>query len=319
MFGGKPYLGVIQPLRDFLTIPVQFLAMAPMPFVVLMLVLAIETGPRTWLGPKADINWIGYGVLAVVAILVLNILDYVIDVLVRVPWRAPFSVPLAAIYEPFPRHDMRFAKTCFWVGGLGVLTTILSVVWNQVKPFPAKYLDGPLLGGVNFTNGFMPGVCFLALGLVLLFLAKREPAWPFVRMTWHDRKELSRASNATALRMATTAAVTGPAQSATTPVANKDYSVPFSLRYSDKTFADIHGMLELKDKLLSPAKLIVAPRADRQNGVACVFRSNPPPVPIQTCHRFQSKPTSHSSSNRPQIPIRDHLLGLTYLCAPIQI
>lgn len=38
----------------------------------------------------------------------------------------------------------------------------------------------------------------------------------------------------------------------------------------------------------------------------------------QTRHLFRSKPTSHSSSNRPQTPIRDHLLGLTYWLKPGQ-
>lgn len=281
IFNGLVYSYLIRPLRIAISTPAHLLNALPRKWVALALVVSCEFGPKDWFGE--GVRWNIFGLVIALAVLVLagNLLDYLIDVLVRVSWRAPLATPLVPTHGEYPRPDLSLATTFMLVGGLSMLPSLVYVVVNLfIFRLPANFLGGPLPGGVSVSNAAVPGVCLLALGVVTYIVGKVQPTWPFTRLS-EQETALLRQWNTMKNETAGTAMVDAKPKSTQTQVAqaapqqqpqasanpdDKDYFVPFEFRRPQKRFADIHGMSDLKDKLLSPAKQILAPRIVQLQG-----------------------------------------------------
>lgn len=145
------------------------------------------------------------------------------------------------------------------VGFMGMLPTLAVVVVHHFWPQPAVFLGGGWPGGVASLAGFDTYLFFFVGGVYLAFLGLREPAWPFIRLTKKDEllaAEMSpinpmRQGNAQALERSTPTAQQAKPAIQKPQQTQEDYEVPFSARKPRKTFDDIYGMKELKEKLLA--------------------------------------------------------------------
>lgn len=268
---------------DVIRFPVVFVTslVAQFPPIVAALVLLVlgALGPTHMWGEKAAAtpNWHFYVALPALLTIVGQIIDYYIEVVVRVPLRAPFKYPLIRVAGGIPRRDTENGFLLMIVGFMGMLPTLAVVVVHHFWPQPAAYLGGGWPGGVASIAGFDTYLFFFVGGVYLAFLGLREPAWPFIRLTKKDdllAAEMSpfrpqRHGNEQAPERSTPTAQHAKQETQKPQQTQEDYEVPFSARKPRKTFDDIYGMKELKEKLLAPALAIVAPRIQQdENGRA---------------------------------------------------
>lgn len=276
-YGGWVNRWIYSPIQDLLSLPIALLAMPPMPILIALLVAACIEGPSAWFITPREPTWAGYALLGVWAILVLNVVDYMLEVLMRVPWQGPRTYPLVSPLRGLPREDRRLAHICLWVAAICVLPALLASTWHRFEPLPSRFFDGSIWSGTGIAHTVSTGMVFFLFGTLLLWLFKREPAWPFVRWTSEDELIVNRQASvqhsapppqqqqapqpwvppnpAPAINPPTAPPPQAPAQAQ--PAARNDYPVPFTPRLATKRFADIHGMSELKDKLYGQARRIV--------------------------------------------------------------
>lgn len=268
LWGGGLARWVIGPVRKLLAYPIGLLEILPAHFAGLLLIVAAYHGPSSWAAAWGDLSVWAYILLATWGVFVLNGIDYALEVILRVPWCAPRTYPLIARVDFFPRPDRKLGWLSVLVGTVCLLPVLLFAVSHQVQPLPVELLNHERVRG-NGVALATNGLVFLVFGMFQLWLAHREPAWPFVRWTQEDELIVQRqAAQIQAERPQQPLAPVTPPQHvpphpdgqapAQTNTAGKpglpnDYPVPFSPRAPTKTFDDIHGMDELKNRLLSHA------------------------------------------------------------------
>lgn len=268
---------VVWGLRMPLTIPIMILAELPAVLVVLTLLGLGAISPTHLWGDHAVVAWQLYVAMTLFALGIGAIVHYHLDVLVRVPWRAPRSYPLVRFIDEFKRYEKSIGGRFMIAGGLGMLPTLGSWAMSWIKVLPAARVEaGGWQGLAEPLFGFDTYICVFGLGTYLLFLGIREPAWPFMRFTLEDSALADRMGDEGSGSKSDSEGPGSAPPVAQTPSAQEpqpqpqartdDYEVPFEPRRARKTFADIHGMQLLKEKLLAPARLVIAPRGQQEAG-----------------------------------------------------
>ncbi len=149
-----------------------------------------------------------------------GVVGYVVQVLFNVPWGRRFPLASAPDVEP------------------------LKWVWLH---FVVLGLIGLRMGNGNVGHA----IATLAEGLVLLYFYRFQPALGFIQWTSKDARMFKEELESRI----------GNINHALTPnKSDETYEVPFNSQKSDKTFASIFGMAVVKEKLLEPAKRILAER-----------------------------------------------------------
>jgi transitional endoplasmic reticulum ATPase len=159
---------------------------------------------------------------------VFNCILYIADVLIRVPWKDK-SYCLVGPRETYIR--LRYQSLVFLaMFGMGLYIY-----------FARHQVVGHLLA-------------MGAESAVLLYLIAFEPALGFVNWTWRDERRYQR-NNKDRL------AASRRAQAISSADAQDDatYRVPVSARKASLNFSGIYGMSAVKERLLTPAKAIIAP------------------------------------------------------------
>ncbi len=268
LWGGGLARWTIGPMRKLLSYPIGLLEILPTHYVGLLLIVAAYHGPSSWAAAWGALSVWAYILLATWGIFVLNGIDYALEVILRVPWCAPRTYPLIARVDFFPRPDRKLGLLSVCVGTVCLLPALLFDISHQVQPLPAELLSQEWVRGNGMalaTNGLV----FMVFGLLQLWLARWEPAWPFVRWTQEDELIVRRqvAQIRSERPQPPLAPVTPPqhapphpdgqapvqTNTAGKPGLPNDYLVPFAPRAPTKTFDDIHGMDELKDRMLAHA------------------------------------------------------------------
>lgn len=268
-YGGWVNRWIYSPIQDLLALPISILSMPQMPILIAILVAASIEGPSAWFITPWDPTFAGYALLGVWSILVLNVVDYMLEVLMRVPWDDPRTYPLVSPLRGLPREDRRLAHVCLWVAAICVLPALLASTWHRFEPLPSHFYDGSIWSGTGIAHTVSTGLVFLFFGTFLLWLAKREPAWPFVRWTSEDELIVNRQAAAQPCAQPSPALAINPPNThrpQAQPATRNDYPVPFIPRRARKRFADIHGMTELKDKLYGHARRIIEDVNPAQQG-----------------------------------------------------
>ena len=170
----------------------------------------------------------------------LAALCYVTSVIFHVPW-ADRSFPLVA-----PPNTASVRSAALLLLALG------AVAWIKTgKPDLQVFL-------------------MLCEGGTLLYFAIFQPAFGFVPWTHADQRQLEAqrvvrateiaASSSTKPRVEAAKVAAQPKRDAEDDI----YAVPFEAKSSAMTFAQVHGMAAIKEKMLVPAQLILAPRMSGQ-------------------------------------------------------
>lgn len=264
LWGGRIARWTICPVRKLLAYPIDLLEFLPAHFVGILLIVAAYRGPSIWAAAWGDLSVWAYILLATWGVFLLNGIDYALEVILRVPWCAPRTYPIIARVDFFPRPDRKLGLLSLVVGTVCLLPVLLFAISHQVQPLPAELLSHERVSG-NGVALATNGLVFLIFGMFQLWLAYREPAWPFVRRTQENDLIARRQADQirTARPQPPLAPPTPPQHAprhpdgqapAPTNTAGKtglpnDYPVPFAPRAATKTFDDIHGMDELKDRL----------------------------------------------------------------------
>jgi transitional endoplasmic reticulum ATPase len=170
----------------------------------------------------------------------LAALCYVTSVIFHVPW-ADRSYPLVA-----PPSTATVRSAALLLLGLGV------VAWIKTgKPDLQVFL-------------------MLCEGGVLLYFAVFQPAFGFVPWTHADQRQLEAQRLVRATEIVASSSAKPPVEAAPAAVQPQQhseddtYAVPFEARSSALTFDLVHGMAAVKEKMLAPAQLVLAPRHSGQ-------------------------------------------------------
>ena len=198
--------------------------------------------PYEWLLQPPSELWL----LLVYTFPVIALLAYVVDVLARVPWAAPFSHPLVLTLEVKALYELEFGLRL--TGRLLLIkAAVLAAIWYwSLLSKPEIYLS-------MAWGSVVHGMALLALLWLFKYLNREQPAFGFVKWTEEDNAQWDSARVYAAQQQdAHRQAVTK------TPVDDPDYVVPFEVTPATLSFKDIHGMEALKAKLLAPARLVLA-------------------------------------------------------------
>jgi transitional endoplasmic reticulum ATPase len=198
--------------------------------------------PKQAFGPQALTSFDAVSdvsILATYGLVLMMGLAYVIEVLMRVPLAKPLSYPLVLPVPPL-RMDL-FGSTLRWAGGtlVGKVVVVLALAWFAPKMVPMTGTD--LVPGCLFHGSILMG-----LGWLFKRMNDWQPALGFIKWTLQDQVALENEEYLATKQKQVVAFTDAP-----------EYVVPFEVCQSELTFDDIHGMQELKAKLLEPARQIL--------------------------------------------------------------
>jgi len=162
-----------------------------------------------------------YFVIFVHSVFAIGFAGYAVEVFIHVPWGRKLPLVVAPYVYPIRWTGLHFIA----LGGIAVL-----------KALP----------------GNLQAYTIIAEGVCLLYFYMIQPAFGFIKWTDADEKKFNNSNMSTSV-------ATNKANSV--EKGDETYAVPFVAQKSGTTFASIFGMRAVKDKLIGPAKLILAPRA----------------------------------------------------------
>lgn len=172
-----------------------------------------------------------YFVVLLHALAAFGIVSYVAEVLCRVPWGKTLPLVSSPFVYPLKYTGLHFAV----LGAIAIL--------KQPPGNGHAYL-------------------ILAEGACFMYFYFLQPGLGFVKWSDSDEKQFNASRSSTAVALS-------PAKSATQE--DDAYAIPFVARKSDTSFNSIFGMSAVKERLLPPAKLVLAPRLkdaeDPRNGI----------------------------------------------------